>query len=171
MAGGIFIGRPFNPNIKCVIFGFLLALMYIYLPRQAQGKGNPLIIALIFIISYIAMAWYDFAWDCNDKMFSGTGPSLHFGSIFKPQYRRPGPSSEDKVETDYGSSILVAGQEKIFKKNVYFFHAFIVAPLLMYVGYYGASSNSNVWGALGGMGAMAAIYHTFRLFYPREVWN
>ena len=171
MAGGIFIGRPFNPNIKCVIFGFLLALMYIYLPRQAQGKGNPLIIALIFIISYIAMAWYDWAWNCDDKMFSGSGPSLHFGSIFKPQFRRPGPSSGDVVQTNYGSDQLIADQEKKYLQKVYFFHATAVAPLLMYVGYYGASSHPNVWGAVGGMGVLAGLYHTFRLFYPRQVWN
>ena len=162
MAGGIFIDRPFNPNIKCIIFGFLLVLMYVYLPRQAQGKGNPLIIALIFIISYIAMAWYDYAYDCDDKMFSGSGLSLHFGSIFKPQYRMPDPGEESQ---------LIANQEKKYLQKVYFFHSIIVAPLLIYIGYYGAESNQNVWGAVGGMGVLAGIYHTARLFYPREVWN
>jgi len=166
MAGGIFIDRPFNPNTKCVVFAIFIALIYAYLPRAASGQANPLIVALIIVFAYIAMAWYDYAYSCSDYMFSGTGPSLHFASIFKPQ-RREESSSLDKV----GDNRLVADQEKAYLHKVYIFHTLIVAPLLMYIGYMGARSNPSVWGFVGGLGALAFVYHGMRLKYPREVWK
>jgi len=157
MAGGIFKEQPFVFNPKCIVFSFYSSLLF-----AAGGGRNPLILALIFIMAYVLMAWYDYFFDCSDLMNTGSGPGLNPSPLFKPQYRK-----KDRDPTDD----LVADQEQAYLQKVYFFHAVIVAPLLMYVGYYGAQSNNKVWGFLGGMGGVAFLYHGIRIQYPREVWK
>jgi hypothetical protein len=63
MAGGIFESRPFAWNIKCIIFTILIAGGYWYLPNK-----NIYILLFLLWLPYIAMAWYDYAYDCKDKM-------------------------------------------------------------------------------------------------------
>jgi len=137
MAGGIFTDRPFELNIKCVYFSMYSALLY-YL----GGGNNLLLIALIFVISYVLLAWYDYAYDCNTKMRSGNSP-IGTSSIFKPQY----------------SSV-----DKIYKRKVYFFHVAFVAPLLLYIGYNGSKSNSDIWAPTSGLGALTLAYHGLNLY-------
>lgn len=161
MGGGIFTGRPFHFNLKCIIFSFYSSLLF-----YAGGGTNPLIIALIFIIAYVILAWYDFVYDCNDFLYTGTGwPSTNFSPILKPQYRE---KERDRELADKNQ--LVFDQEQAYLNKVYFFHALTVAPLLMYIGYFGPNAHPNVWGFVGGMGGIAFIYHGARLLYPREVW-
>lgn len=166
MGGGIFTGRPFVYNPKCIVFSFYSSLLY-----YAGGGRNPLLIALIFIMSYVLLAWYDFTYECKDFMYSGTGPGINFSPLFKPQYREKNRPLRDNALLVNSAEELVADQEQAYLNKVYFFHAFLVAPLLMYVGYWGAQTNPGVWGFLGGMGGVAFIYHGFRLSYPREVWK
>ena len=153
MAGGIFKDRAFHLNTKCIIFSLCSSLIY-----AAGGGKNMLLIALIFIISYVLLAWYDYVYDCNDYMFSGTGvgPS----GIFKPQRREKNDTAND----------LVADQEQAYLRKVYFFHALMVAPLLIYTGFTGQQTHLHILRTLGGMGSMAFIYHALRIKYPREVW-
>lgn len=163
MSGGIFTGDPFVYNPKCIVFSFYSSLLY-----YAGGGRNPLLIALIFIIAYVILAWYDWKYDCTDIMYSGSGPGIT--GIFKPQRREFGRDTDEKLQSEEEKK-LVADQEKAYLNKVYYFHAFIIAPLLMYVGYWGAKSRPGVWGFVGGMGAMAFMYHGYRLSYPREVWK
>lgn len=80
MAGGIFPGHPFEFNIKCIIFTALLAGGYWYLPHK-----NTLVLIFLLWFPYIAMAWYDYMYDCRNKL----GPTaVPFGRYiwlpFKP---------------------------------------------------------------------------------------
>jgi hypothetical protein len=63
MAGGIFPGRPFAWNIKCIIFTILIAGGYWYLPHR-----NKYVLIFLLWIPYLALAWYDYYYDCKDKM-------------------------------------------------------------------------------------------------------
>jgi hypothetical protein len=162
MAGGIFKDRPFVFNPKCIVFSFYSALLF-----AAGGGKNPLILAMIFIMAYVLMAWYDKFFDCSDLLNTGTGIGIDPSPIFKPQYREQGRN----VETDLEEEQLAENQEKEYLKKVYFFHAVFVAPLLLYASYYGKESNDRTWGFLGGMGGIALIYHGLRLKFPREVWK
>ena len=162
MSGGIFTGRPFFFNLKCIVFSFYSSLLF-----YAGGSRNPLLITLIFVIAYVILAWYDWAYECKDFMYTGTGPGFDFSPLFKPQHRDRDRNIEDDTETKE----LVADQEKAYLNKVYFFHAFIIAPLLVYIGYNGPTSRPGVWGFVGGLGGLAFIYHGFRLGYPREVWK
>ena len=63
MAGGIFSGYPFVPNWKCVVFTALCTSSYWFLPPK-----NMFIFILLLIIPYISMAWYDYLYNCENKM-------------------------------------------------------------------------------------------------------
>ena len=84
MAGGIFPGAPFKFNIKCVIFTAMLAGGYWFLPPK-----NYFVLFFLLWFPYIAMAWYDYMYECRNKL----GPTIvPFGRYmwlpFKPpQYQ------------------------------------------------------------------------------------
>lgn len=63
MSGGIYEGRPFSPNIKCVVFTALMAGGYWYLPSK-----NVWILLLLLWLPYVALAWYDFTYACADGL-------------------------------------------------------------------------------------------------------
>lgn len=138
MAGGIFTDRPFELNIKCIYFSIYSVLLY-----YIGGGTNLLLVALIFIISYVLLAWYDYAYDCNTKMLTGNSP-VGTSSIFKPQYSSP---------------------DIIYKRKVYFFHTAFVAPLLLYIGYYGSQSNQKIYSLTSGLGLLTLAYHGGNLIF------
>ncbi len=84
MAGGIFPGAPFTFNIKCVIFSAIIAGGYWYLPPK-----NLWVLFFLLWFPYLAMAWYDYMYECRNKL----GPTIvPFGQYlwlpFKPpQYQ------------------------------------------------------------------------------------
>lgn len=158
MAGGIFTNRPFELNIKCVVYAALLMIAYLVLPR----KNNVFILPIIFIFAYVSMAWYDWMYNCQDKMYTGyTGIAGILDSAFKPQRR-----GEATVhERDH---LLLENQEKIYESRVYLLHLLGVVPLLMYVGIKGKMADQRVYQPLFGAGLLAALYHGFRVWSPRK---
>lgn len=81
MAGGLFPGFPFEFNIKCVIFTAILAGGYWYLPPK-----NRWILVFLLWFPYIAMAWYDYSYNCQNKVKPHAGPfSRYIWTPFKPQ--------------------------------------------------------------------------------------
>lgn len=81
MAGGIF-ERPFALNVKCIVFTFLVAAGYWYAPRRSFP-----ILVLTLIVPYIAMAWYDEFYQCEDQLQPTIVP---FGrAVFLP-FKPPG---------------------------------------------------------------------------------
>ena len=81
MAGGIFPGHPFALNIKCIIFTAILAGGYWYLPHK-----NPWLLAFLIWFPYIALAWYDYSYDCKDKLKPTLVPfGRYIWLPFKPQ--------------------------------------------------------------------------------------
>lgn len=93
MSGGIFPGRPFALNIKCVIFTLIVAGGYWYLPPK-----NMYILLFLLWLPYVAMAWYDYAYDCKDKMMPTLFPLGRY--IFLP-FKPAGYKAEfDKFSSD-----------------------------------------------------------------------
>lgn len=76
MSGGLF-GTPFTLNAKCLVFSAFVVFVYL-LP-----KTHPIWTSIILAFSaYILLAWYDFIYDCTDKLqptFLG-----YLSSPFKP---------------------------------------------------------------------------------------
>ena len=82
MAGGIYQGRPFSFNLKCIVFTAAVAGGYWLLPPR-----RPWVLALLLWAPYVAMAWYDHAYDCRDKM----GPTIvPFGRVLFLPFKPPG---------------------------------------------------------------------------------
>lgn len=169
MAGGIFTDRPFEPNIKCIVFAAIMILFYwIVVPATHR---NYYIIPLIFIFAYVGMAWYDYMYNCDVKLYSGTsGLAAAIDAPFKPQRRNEPGEMAAKLDPEREKNVLrgAGAQEKAYLSKVYLFHSIAVAPLLIYVGLKGKESNEGLFGAVLGLGALAGMYHGFRLFVPRD---
>jgi len=63
MSGGIFPGRPFEYNVKCIIFTIIIASGYWYLPHK-----NIYVLLFLLWLPYVSLAWYDYSYNCNDKL-------------------------------------------------------------------------------------------------------
>ena len=113
MAGGIFPGAPFEFNIKCIIFTALLAGGYWFLPPK-----NIWVLFFLLWFPYLAMAWYDYMYDCRNKL----GPTIvPFGRYvwlpFKPphyqaQFNKMSESqvgAMDRMDHLVGWTILIGG--------------------------------------------------------------
>ncbi len=86
MAGGLFPGKPFALNIKCIIFTAVVAGGYWWLPPKSLW-----VLGLLLWLPYIAMAWYDYKYDCNDKMQPTIVP---FGRFLFLPFKPPGYKAE-----------------------------------------------------------------------------
>ena len=123
MAGGIFVNRPLSFNLKCIVFGFALVIGYW---TAAGPRVNFWLFPLIFVLAYVAMAWYDELYSCSDRLRSGRyGVVSVVDSIFKPQLSDTPESLPDSA----------GDQAYLYKRNMHMFHAFIAMPLFMYVAY------------------------------------
>lgn len=169
MAGGIFTDRPFEPNIKCIIFAAIMILLYwIAVPAT---HFNYYVIPLIFIVSYVAMAWYDYMYNCDVKLYSGkSGLAAALDAPFKPQRRNETGAMAAKLDPEREKHVLrgPGAQEETYLSKVYLFHSIAVVPLLLYVGFKGQETPPGMFGAVLGLGALAGMYHGFRLFVPRD---
>lgn len=118
MAGGIYPGRPFSPNWKCVVFSALIAGGYWFLPPK-----NWFVLAFLLWAPYVALSWYDHMYACADKM----GPTLiPFGRYlflpFKPdgykaEYRKMADAqirTMDRVDHAAAWTLLVAALAVVF---------------------------------------------------------
>jgi len=86
MAGGLYPGRPFSFNLKCIVFTAAVAGGYWYLPPRKWWA-----LALLLWLPYVAMAWYDHLYDCRDKMQPTIVPFGRF--LFLPF--KPGPYKQE----------------------------------------------------------------------------
>ena len=159
MAGGIFTKRPFEPNLKCIVFALAIVSLYWFSPTHK----NKWLLVPLFITSYVALAWYDYAYDCSPKMKSGQFPVglAMADSIFKPQYRRDNDDAVSDTTSESGE------QERLYRRNVYLFHVLIVVPPLLYVGF-AERPNRDVLRVVGTLGLGALAYHGYRIFQPRR---
>ena len=154
MAGGIFVDQPYHPNPKCLLFSVVMIASYWF----TSSNKNYYLLPVIFVISYVAMAWYDYMYNCDLIMYSGTaiGPNT-IDAIFKPQRR-------DEI---HEGKNLSKNQEEEYLRRVYLFHVIAISPILLYVGYYGTKSNEKLFPVILSLGGISILYHGFRLFYPR----
>jgi len=149
MAGGLF-GKPFALNIKCVIFSLICMSLFLYCP-QIKGKlALYLILFVIFVVSYVAMAWYDFFFDCRILPFKrGEGGVT---GLFKP------PPYQKKKQKEHLESAV---EKKRKHYLVFFFHLLFIVPLLAYIVIKGKKTPSKVFTLLGAVAVATAVYHGY----------
>ena len=80
MGGGLF-GTPLYLNPKCLVFSGFVLMVY-WLPHPVAYSHKFVAAFLLATAAYIALAWYDMIYDCNDRL----GPTLlgWMSGFFKP---------------------------------------------------------------------------------------
>ena len=131
MAGGIFKNYPFELNIKCVIFSFIIIALFFYVPPEMNIAWKIFIAFLLFVIAYVAMAWYDYKFECM-KLALKRGSRGGLTTLLKPETHIASQTDRSK-DTDEEKQLTWA------LINIY--HLFILTPLLVYVGINGIQKN------------------------------
>ena len=60
-------GMPLYLNLKCIVFSISVVIVY-WLPHPKTVAHNLVMSFLLSLSAYIAMAWYDVLYDCNDRL-------------------------------------------------------------------------------------------------------
>ena len=112
MAGGIFPERPFAFNVKCIVFTAAIAGGYWWLPHKSVW-----VLVTLLWLPYVAMAWYDYKYNCSDKMQPTIVPFGRYLFLpFKPpeyqaEFQKMHPSqiqAMDRLDHAVGWTLVVA---------------------------------------------------------------
>jgi hypothetical protein len=74
MGFGLF-GTPLYVNEKCIVFSAFVLFIF-WMPHPKAWEHDLVLAFVIAMTAYVLMAWYDYIYDCNDKL----GPTL-FGAL------------------------------------------------------------------------------------------
>jgi hypothetical protein len=153
MAGGLF-GRPFAFNIKCIIFSLIIITLFFYKPiikNTYVAYGTSFI---LFVVSYVAMAWYDSVYNCDIL-------PLKKGSVSAQRFLKPDAHEKEKQE----KHLETAYETSLKYKLIYAAHLFFIVPLLGYVAYYGKKTPNTGFIITGVLTAFTMAYHGVHLMY------
>ena len=142
MAGGLF-GRPFVLNIKCIIFSLIIMGLFLVKPVIKNKLILGLILFIIFVVSYVAMAWYDFYYNCDILPLQRGQKSLT--GLLKPEVHSQKQINSTNMRR--GNTIIYAS------------HIIFIVPLLMYISYYKAKANTMIYPILIVLAIFTLIYH------------
>ena len=142
MAGGLF-GRPFVLNIKCIIFSIIIMALFLINPVIKNKLILGLTLFIIFVVAYVAMAWYDYYYDCRLLPLQRGQKSLT--GLLKPDVHS---------QKQLNSTNMKRGNMMIYASHI----AFIV-PLLMYIAYYKGKVNNMTYPILIVLAIFTLIYH------------
>ena len=77
MGGGLF-GTDLALNPKCLVFAGFVLVVY-WLPHPVAYTHRIVVNFILACLAYVALAWYDVIYDCNDRV----NPTL-LGWMWKP---------------------------------------------------------------------------------------
>jgi len=142
MAGGLF-NVPFQLNIKCIIFALIIMSLFLYKPVINNMYILGIVLFIIFVISYVAMAWYDYYYKCINLPLKKS--KVGITDIFKPhQYLQEQTNNSNKKK---GHLII------------YLSHILFIVPLLIYIGYYKKKVNTFIYPILIVLAVFTLLYH------------
>ena len=146
MAGGI--GRPFALNEKCIFFSLICMALFLYKPNFQNENMKYFALFIIFVFAYVAMAWYDYYFNCDTvPLKKGT-----IGGI-TGQFKPDSPYANKETEND----------KKMRQIFIYLSHLVFIVPLLIYVAYYKNNINPITYPLLGALAVFTASYHGIAL--------
>ena len=151
MAGGLF-GRPFVFNEKCIIFSILCMLLFLYKPTFRNQYTLYFTLFIIFVIAYVAMAWYDYYFDCTIV------PLKRGKNSITGQFKPPTHETEKQEDTsdDHGENTVDAKRTRIL---IYLLHILLIVPLLLYIAHFKTKCNKIVYPIIGVLAIFTAGYH------------
>jgi hypothetical protein len=111
-----------------------------------------LVYFLIFVVSYVSLAWYDYYYGCTQL-------PLQRSKIGITQYFKPPVYDKEKQEEHMFS------QKEMDKNNmtIYAMHFLLIVPLLLYIGIKRGKASKHFFEILIVLAAFTAVYHGFRL--------
>ena len=160
MAGGIFPNYPFELNPKCIIFSIFIIGLFFYKPPELHIYWKLLIAFILFVLSYVSLAWYDYTFDCTTLALKKSSSPIGITGLFKPPDYTPSQTDKSK---------LTKNEKDLEWVLVNLFHLVILAPLFLYVGTYkqfnidDSNDNSITNILLIAVFAFAILYHGVRV--------
>lgn len=148
MAGGLF-GKPFVLNIKCIIFSLIIMSLFLYKPNIKTNTVLYSTLFIIFVISYVAMAWYDYFYDCRIIPLKRGKNSVT--GLFKPPV--------------YSNEQLTSATNKKNNIIIYGSHILLIVPLLLYIVVYKNNVNQITYPIIGVLAIFTLLYHSIHLIY------
>ena len=154
MAGGIFPNYPFELNPKCVIFSIIIIGLFFYKPPEMDYKIKLFISFILFVLSYVSMAWYDYKFDCQKLALKKSASSAGITGYFKPPVYNEAQVDRSKLSSE---------EIKLDRILISVYHLLILAPIFIYVGLNKNNSqpSSNILIIINF--AFAILYHGVRL--------
>jgi len=156
MAGGLF-GKPFVFNEKCIVFSIICMILFLYKPNFTNPYFLYLSLFIIFVVAYVAMAWYDYYFDCKLVPLERGRYSLT-GKLKPPKKNKDKDKDKDKdnaLEISKNKELSTSRKQMI----IYGMHLLLIVPLLLYIAYYKKKSNYNIYTILGVLAIFTAGYH------------
>ena len=152
MSGGLFPDYPFTLNIKCIIFSLIIMFIYTFKMPQLSLIPTLLVYFIIFVISYVALAWYDYYYGCSQLPLQRSKVGLT--QLFKP------PVYDEEKQTKHMFS-----QKELDKNNksIYALHLLLIVPFISYIGLKREKASKNAFNLLLVLAGYTAVYHGFRL--------
>ena len=153
MSGGLFPGYPFTLNIKCIVFSIIIMIIYTFRPPILSLVPSLLVYFIIFVISYVSLAWYDYYYACSQlplQKSSGGG----FTSYFKPPVHEPTKQNEHtftQIELDKNNKVIFA------------MHLLLIVPILLFIGIKSNKTPKQAFYLLIVLAVFTGAYHGFRL--------
>jgi hypothetical protein len=149
MAGGLF-GRPFVFNEKCIVFSLICMGLFLYKPDIKNNYMMGIMLFIIFVISYVAMAWYDYYFNCDIVPFRRSDRAYSLTKSLKPPAHIP-----EKQIKDEDTPLDISRKQLL----IYMMHLIIIAPLLGYTAVYKDQVASMTYPLLGAISIFTAGYH------------
>ena len=147
MAGGLF-GRPFVLNEKCIIFSLICMALFLYKPEFKNKWFLYFTLLIIFVIAYVAMAWYDYYFNCDIvPLKRGT---RSFTGLFKPPAH-----AVEKQEKDKDTKLDNTRRHML----IYAMHIIMIVPLLGYIAIYKHKINPITYPIVGVLSVFTLGYH------------
>jgi hypothetical protein len=150
MAGGMF-GRPFVLNIKCIVFSLLIMTIFLYKPNITNNYVMAAVLLGIFVVAYVAMAWYDYYYDCRILPLKRGEKSVT--GLLKPPTHMPEQTEKAIPKRGLSRHALM----------VYLSHIIFIVPLLIYIAVYRKKINPITYPLIGALALFTLTYHGFEL--------
>ena len=156
MAGGLF-GKQFALNPKCIVFSMIIMMIFLYKPTFKTNISLGITLFIVFVLSYVAMAWYDAFFDCRIL-------PLQRGNAGITTKLKPPPHMPEKQKPTTSDKLKGEDARK-HKTLIYLMHVILVVPILAYIGIYRKSVNPMTYPILIALAVFTAAYHGLQLVY------
>ena len=156
MAGGIFGERPFTLNPKCVLFSLACIALFLIKPSFPGPISAFVSLFVLFWVAYIAMAWYDYYFNCDIVPLRKGTLSLQ-GKLKPPAYvpeKQNLPVGVSQGKIDEHRDLIV----------IYLLHILIIVPLIAFIAILGKRAPQSAFWMLGATAAMTLVYHSLGFY-------